>query len=160
MSNTETTTPDEVEETPVEQKATEETHQSDTTDWKALARKWEQRAKSNKAAADELAALKEAAKSEEQKRSEKIARLEAEVASYKTRDQIKAWSEEIVKDSDIPASVLRGNTREELEAHYEQLQGILNAQRRGSNVFSGFEKEPKTENNATSAWLGQLFGKQ
>ena len=160
MSNTETATSDVAEETTAERTTSEETPQADSTDWKALARKWENRAKSNKAAADELAALKEASKSEEQKRSEKIARLEAEVASYKTRDQIKAWSEEIVKDSDIPASVLRGNTREELEAHFEQLQGVLNAQKRGSNVFSGFEKEPKTENNATSAWLGQLFGKQ
>src|SRR6188768_4008774 len=39
----------------------------ETTDWKSEARKWEDRAKENKSAAEELASIKEAQKTEQQK---------------------------------------------------------------------------------------------
>lgn len=44
----------------------------DATDWVAEARKWEQRAKENKAAADELAAIKEAQKSDAERSADAL----------------------------------------------------------------------------------------
>lgn len=132
----------------------------DSTDWKSEAKKWEARAKANKNAARKLAELEEAAKSEEQKRFEKTEQLEKELAAYKQRDQVKAWAEEIVKDSGIPASVLRGSTQEELLAHFEQLKPLLEAKPASKpGVFPGFDKQPDN-GGADSAWLGRLFGKQ
>lgn len=97
----------------------------DSTDWKAESRKWEARAKDNKEAADELAKLREAQKSEEEKRAEREAEKDRELAAYKLRDQVAEWSAEIVKDSHIPASALRGSTREELEAHFKDLSALI-----------------------------------
>lgn len=53
------------------------------TDWKAEARKWEDRAKENKTAADRLAAIEEAQKTESQKAADRIAALEAEASDAK-----------------------------------------------------------------------------
>ena len=49
--------------------------------WKAKAREQEKRAKDNKAAADELAQIRDAQKSESEKAADRIAKAEAEVAT-------------------------------------------------------------------------------
>ena len=58
-----TTTQQDTTQDTTEQSSAEATEQNaqdatETTDWKALSRKWEARAKENKAALDELGALK------------------------------------------------------------------------------------------------------
>ena len=95
------------------------------TDWKAEARKWEAQSKANKTAADELAALKVAQMTEAEKAAARLAELEATVKGYQTKEQVTAWAKEITKDSDVPASALRGSTREELESHFEELKALI-----------------------------------
>lgn len=104
------------------------------TDWKAEARKWESRAKENLAAAKanedaakRLIEIEESKKTEDQKRAERIEQLERELNGFKQREQVTTWAAEIVKDSAIPASALRGSTREELEEHFEQLKALVPA---------------------------------
>lgn len=96
-------------------------------DWKAMARKWEGQAKENKAAADELAQLKDAQKSDAQKQADKLAALQAEIDGYKARDQIAEWAKEVSAAEGVPVDLLRGSTRDELEAHAKQLKPILAA---------------------------------
>lgn len=103
----------------------EESEPAQETDWKAEARKWEARAKEHRTAAEKLAELEESQKSESQKQADRMAELESKVKEYETRDQVKAWAEEIVKDSNIPADTLRGSTREELEKHFEQIRSLM-----------------------------------
>lgn len=98
------------------------------TDWKAESRKWESLAKKNKDAAARLAEIEEANKSEEQKRAEREAALQTELNEYKTREQVASWAKEITKDSHVPADLLRGSTREELAAHFEQLKSLIPTQ--------------------------------
>lgn len=95
------------------------------TDWKAEARKWEQRAKENSAAQKRLAELEEASKTELQKALERAEAAEKKVAGFETRDQVAAWAKDIVKDSPVPADALRGTTQEELQAHFEQLKALI-----------------------------------
>jgi hypothetical protein len=104
-------------------------------DWKAEARKHEARAKANRAeaeanaaAAEELAQLKASQMSDAQKSAKKLADTEAELARYKTREQVAKWAGEIVQGSSVPASALRGATREELEAHFEELKVLITPQ--------------------------------
>lgn len=98
------------------------------TDWKAEARKWEQRAKENSAAAKRLAELEEAAKTEEQKRAEELEALRAKVTEYETREQINAWKADVSKETGVPSNVLAGSTLEEIKAHAEQLRPLIAAQ--------------------------------
>lgn len=52
------------------------TPETDTTDWKAEARKWEARAKENRTAAEKLAQLEDANKSETEKLADKLTQAE------------------------------------------------------------------------------------
>lgn len=95
------------------------------TDWKVEARKWEDRAKENKTAAEELAALKEAQRVADQTATQRAAELEAKVAGYETRDQIAAWKAEVAEATGVPAVALRGGTKEEFEAHAAELKPLI-----------------------------------
>jgi len=55
------------------------------TDWKAEARKWEQRAKENSAAAKRLAEIEEANKTEAEKTAERLAKAEQAAAEAEAR---------------------------------------------------------------------------
>lgn len=116
-ATTETTTTTETETT--------ETASAQETDWKSEARKWEDRAKANKSAADKLAEIEEASKTAEQKAAERTAELEAKVKQYETREQIAAWKAEVSTETGVPAAALAGNTEEEIKAHAETLKPLI-----------------------------------
>lgn len=97
-------------------------------DWKAEARKWEQRAKDNKSAAEKLAEIEEASKTEAQKQAERTATLEAKVAEYETKEQIAAWKAEVAEATGVPAVALAGSTKEEIEAHASLLKPLIGQQ--------------------------------
>jgi len=78
-----------------------------------------------KAAAARLAEIEEANKTEEQKRAERIAELEAKVNEYETREQIAAWKAEVAEATGVPAAALAGSTKEEIEAHAETLKPLI-----------------------------------
>lgn len=74
-----------------------------------------------KAAADELAKLKEKDKTELQKATERAEAAEAELAERKAADAAAQAAREVAKATGVPAEALRGATREEIEAHAEVL---------------------------------------
>lgn len=98
-----------------------ETPTTHEVDWKAEARKWEARAKENKGKADKLDKLEEASKTALEKATERAQAAEEKVKAYEQEAQRKAWLDEVASDTGLPASVLRGNTREEIEAHAKTL---------------------------------------
>jgi len=75
MSETPAETPA-TPETPAQEPTTSETPKVDDVDWKAKSREWESRAKANKGAADKLAAIEEANKTEVQKSADRLAAAE------------------------------------------------------------------------------------
>ena len=94
---------------------------SHEVDWKAEARKWEARAKENKSKADKLDEIEEASKTALEKATERAQKAENQVKAYKQEAQRKQWLEEVSSETGLPASVLRGSTREEIEAHAQIL---------------------------------------
>lgn len=97
----------------------------ESTDWKAQARKWEERAKANKDAAERLAELEEAQKTEEQKTAERLAALEAENEQYKQAEQISKWKQEVSSETEVPAELLAGSTLEEIQEHAQRLKSHI-----------------------------------
>ena len=131
------------------------------TDWKEMARKWEARAKENKAAADKLNEIEEASKSEQQKLQEKFDAVSHELESYKTREQVTAWASEIVKGSNVPTTVLRGSTREELQAHFDELKTVLGDRPKMSGAPAlGYQPKNTPEISATKQVVRQIFNKE
>ncbi|MFL1441825.1 hypothetical protein [Nocardiopsis protaetiae] len=99
---------------------------TETVDWKAKAREWEKRAKENKAAADRLAELEEAQKSEEQRRQEQL----EEALGAASRTQHDLWRERAARrygldDELVP--FLSGETEEEVLARAETLASKITA---------------------------------
>jgi hypothetical protein len=78
--------------------------QEDPTDWKAQARKWEQRAKANKDAADQLHAIEESQKTEAQKQADALAAAQRELAAEKAA---RAVAEAAAKTG-VPVELLSG----------------------------------------------------
>lgn len=92
----------------------------DEIDWKAKAREWEKRAKENKSAADKLAEIEEASKTEAQKAADRLAAAEKAAADASTS---LARLEVALAKGLTPSQAKRlvGNTREELEADADEL---------------------------------------
>jgi hypothetical protein len=78
--------------------------QEDPTDWKAQARKWEQRAKANKDAADRLHEIEESQKTEAQKQADTLAAAQRELAAEKAA---RAVAEAAAKTG-VPVELLSG----------------------------------------------------
>lgn len=128
MSDNETATETQTEETTsTEAQTTEEPQGSKETDWKAEARKWEARAKASKGDSED------AAKWREYEASLKPAqeRLAEELAAEKARAESASAAllrYEIAAERGISGDatrLLKGTTREELEAEADLLQSLL-----------------------------------
>jgi len=102
-------------------------------DWKAEARKWEQRSKENKTALDELTGKFTAADTE---RTELATKLKA----YEAEKERATLVTEIAEAAKVPASALRGSTREELEAHAAVLAELIKP---SGPVVPGQERTPE-----------------
>lgn len=74
--------------------------------------------------ASKLSEIEESSKTELQKALDRATAAETRIASFEAKEQTAKWAAEIVKGSGIPASVLRGSTREELEAHFTELKDL------------------------------------
>lgn len=88
----------------------------DGTDWKTEARKWEQRAKDNKSAADELAALKDSQKTESERLAEALAeaKTEAEQVPGKVSAALRSHLVKIHEISDEDAELFLTSTDPEV----------------------------------------------
>ena len=102
--------------------------------WKTKAREQEKRAKDNAAAAMELAALKDADKTELQREREAREAAQKEAADLRADRQVDEWKAQVSKTSSIPAAVLRGTTLEEIEDHAAELKALLPEPRKAGQV--------------------------
>lgn len=113
---------------------------ADPTDWKAMARKWEKQAKENKAAADELAKLKEANMTEQELAAKRAEETEAQLREAQRKLNVY----EAAKTAGIDASLLermKGDTPEEIAANAEFIKAS----------FGAAPKYPTVTDNGASA---------
>jgi hypothetical protein len=106
--------------------------QEPTTDWKAEARKWEARAKENKTALDDLTGKFTAVESEK-------GELATKVQTYEAKEARATLLADVSKATGVPADLLRGETKEDLEAHAEVLKPLIKPT---GPVIPGQEKQP------------------
>lgn len=93
-----------------------------------------------KGAAEELAKIKEANKSDLEKATSRAEKAEEELNALKHEKEINQWVKEVAKETGVPEAALRGETREELMAHAE----ILKPYFEKSNVYVGSDgKRPE-----------------
>lgn len=118
------------------------------TDWKAEARKWESRAKENKSALDDLTGKYTEVES-------RLGELSTKVQTYEAEKERNALLSEVSTATGVPASALRGDTREELEAHAAALAELIKP---SGPVIPGQEKIPsKIEADPVREFARSLF---
>lgn len=111
--------------TEIEQPAAENTPEVESpaqeTDWKAEARKWEERAKANTQAAKRLSEIEDAQKSEAEKAAERIAQLEKDAAAARAEAlRFKVATKHGISDEDADL-FLTGSDEETLTRQAERL---------------------------------------
>jgi hypothetical protein len=133
-----------VEETPVEDTTHVESESSPHgeaeagTDWQAMARKWEARAKADKDDAFKWREYLKSQKTVEEQRLEELKETQAELE----RERSARLRYEIATEKAIPADALKlleGSTREEIEEKADALLELLNTQ--------SSTKQPKPDPN-------------
>ena len=118
-------------------------------DWKAEARKWEGRAKENKSALEELTGKFTTAETQ-------LGELSTKVQAFEAEKERTALLAEVSTATGVPASALRGNTREELEAHAADLAALIKP---SGPVIPGQEKTPQNiPDSAERTAVRKLFG--
>lgn len=116
------------EEHPQEQeqetKTVEEAKSTNTTDWKAEARKWEARAKENKAVAQEFETYKQEMEKKLEESKIDMKGLVEQLKVYKHAKDVKEWCEQVAEETDVPIAVLetlKPETLEGLQAEAEKI---------------------------------------
>ena len=142
-------------------KATDDTSQADLIadrdKWKALARKHEERAAANAAAAEELEALRESSKSEADKVAERIARLEADnqaVRAEALRSRVAATHGISAAEADL---LLTGSDEETLTKQAEAIAARKVDERKAGEVVKGEGGTPKPKSNDMGSFTKSLF---
>lgn len=105
-----------------------------------------------KAKAEKYDAIEEGQKTELQKLQERIERAEKENAVFKQREQVNTWAAEVSKETGVPANLLRGSTKDELESHAALLKEFTGEQSTAPIVQSD-GKKPKSKAGVTTAEL-------
>lgn len=119
-------------------------------DWKSEARKWEERSKGNKSSLDELTSKFQKLEAERDKLAGQLKDVEAE-------KERAALISDVANAKGVPASALRGATREELEAHADTLAELIKP---SAPVIPGQERTPdKVPPSEDRQFVGKLFGK-
>lgn len=111
-------------------------------------RKWESRSKDNKKALDELTAKHELTSAEK-------AELATKLETYESEKERATLVSEVAAAEGVPAAALRGNTREELEAHAAVLAELIKP---SGPVIPGQERTPdKVTENPLREFTRNLF---
>lgn len=109
-----------------------------------------------------LADTEQARAALEQERDAAVTRAttaETRVGEFETRENIAKLRAEVAQASGVPAAALRGNTKEELEAHAAELKPLLTAQEAPVIPNQGIQPEkPAAGEGEERAAVRTLFG--
>ena len=122
-------------------------------------RKWESRAKENAAKAKEFDEMKRSKMSDQELAKEaeqRAAAAESELERMKADYEREKVVSEVSEATGVPASLLRGDTREEIEAHAAAIQSF-SSNRPSAHVFASdgkrAGKSPKTPKDDFAAFI-------
>lgn len=115
-----------------------------------------------KSKAMKLDELENAGKSEIDKLRESNAALRKQIEDAEAEKQHAEWVSEVAKDKDVPAELLRGGSKEELEAHADLLRAALHPASKPPQVKNQTSSPSHQNNNKDTeelSYIHQLFGR-
>lgn len=138
-----------------------------TTDWKARyeealahSREWEKRAKANKCAADELAALKESQLTETEKLTKRAQDAEKKLAELQHTNDVNGWRENAAREFHLPAELISGDSEDAIKANAKALADYVKSLTKpAAPAVANAAHTPADHTNPNRQLLAQLFGK-
>ena len=103
------------------EQTTEVDYKAEADKWKAMSRKNEDSAKANAEKAKRLDEIEEANKTDAEKFQARAEKAEKALEERNTDDERAKVRDEVAKAKGIPASALRGTSREDFEQHADEL---------------------------------------
>lgn len=90
---------------------------------------------------------------------EQVDSLNSELDGYRKKEQASAWAREVSEETGVPASALRGATKEEMQAHAETLKALIGNQSAPYVGSDGFAAGGKADADAKMReFAHNLFG--
>lgn len=131
-----------------------EAAEQETINWKAQARKHEERAKANFEDAQKWREYLESQKSEDEKREEELARTRLELEELRSA----SIKKDIALEKAIPTTLLKyltGTTREELEAQADELLSVIAESAKPNSKPNPEQGKPigKTDADSLASWV-------
>lgn len=104
---------------------------ADYGDLKAKATKFDELAEAQKT---ELQKIQDRADAAEKRAADLEAAEQKRVADAELAQQVADWKSQIAKSTGVPVNALRGNTKEDIQAHADELKELIPARRGGAYV--------------------------
>lgn len=111
-----------------------------------------------KAAAESIESIKEAHANEIKQAKDEAAAIAAELAGLKQQGQIQSWANEIAAEVGVPASVLRGASKDELLSHAQAVKAELDASRQQRPSPNVSKTPPALNSSALEDSLRKVVG--
>lgn len=128
------------------------------TDWKAEAKKWESRAKENKSAADKLAEIEEANKTEAQRAAERLAAAEKDASTARAEAlRLRVAAKYGIGDEDADL-FLTGSDEQTLTRQAERLSARESERKKTGNHVPREGSTPPAAGSDELAVARSLFG--
>lgn len=128
----------------------------DQTDWKAEARKWEQRAKDNKSALDSATAERDTATGRVTELESSNSDLASKLSAFESKEAHNALVAKVAQEAGVDGSVLRGSTEAELRDHATLVKSLVG----GAPVAPVVPKQgstPEVKDNPEITFVKNLF---
>lgn len=137
-----------------EQTNAQEQTQEPETDWKALARKWEKRAKEN---AEKARAFDEGTKDAD-KAQKQVEELVKELSDLKAQNATNDIRAKVSKETGVPQDLIRGDTEEEMQEFAQSLTEWAKPKSAPRVKSPGKFSSEKENDDAKRDLARQLFG--
>lgn len=133
---------------------------SDAVDWKAQARKWEERAKANYDKAKAYDEAEEARKSDLQKALEESERLKEELDGVRRKAELDAIRARVAKEAGVPESLVTGDDEESMAEFAKAVAAFAKPDPAPKTPATGkFASDGGGEQDAKAALARQMFGR-
>ncbi len=106
-----------------------------------------------------LQEIEDSKKSEQQKLQERAEAAEKELARYKQAEEQAKWATDLSEEHGVPAGLLRGTSKKEMEDHAKQLKETLNPPEERRQVFPSLDKKPGKQPSDKKTFVGDLFAR-
>lgn len=113
-----------------------------------------------KQAYEELEALKESQKSDLEKANARAAKVESELKALKHEKEIAQLAAQVAKEKEVPASLLRGDTLEELETHADEILAAFQSKPSTPTLHSDGYKITKEPTHSTADSFANFWDEQ